>query len=190
MLFIIEGLALGFGLAIDAFSVAAANGIKDPDLKKSKLLFMSGIFGLFQALMPILGWIFVNSIVSVFEKIKIFLPWISFAVLLFFGLKMIIEGISKEEERKTATNLKEIFFQGIATSLDALSVGFTIALYPIIKAGIESMIIGVVTFVLTLLGAKLGKKIGKAFSQKASIAGGIILILVGIEIVIEHFITG
>ena len=126
-----------------------------------------------------------------FQAFQPFIPWIALALLLFIGIKMIREGLEekKEEEKDEEAKLLRggaLLVQGIATSIDALSVGFTIAEYTWAFALIESVIIGVVTFGICILGVKLGKKLGLKLAGKASIFGGIILILIGLEI----FITG
>ena len=184
-LFIFNSVLFGVGLAMDAFSVSLANGLREPDMPASRGLLIAGTFGLFQTAMPLLGWFCVHSIAETFQAFQPFIPWIALALLVFIGVKMILEGIRGTEE---AGSLKggALFVQGIATSIDALSVGFTIAEYSFVFALTESLIIGLVTFGLCVIAVRLGGKIGARLSGKAPIVGGIILILIGIEI----FVTG
>ena len=184
-LFIFNSVLFGVGLAMDAFSVSLANGLREPDMPATRGLLIAGTFGLFQTAMPLLGWFCVHSIAEAFQAFQPFIPWIALALLVFIGVKMILEGIRGSEE---AGSLKGValFVQGIATSIDALSVGFTIAEYTLVFALTESLIIGLVTFGLCVIAVRLGGKIGARLSGKAPIFGGIILILIGIEI----FVTG
>ena len=184
-LFIFNSVLFGVGLAMDAFSVSLANGLREPDMPATRGLLIAGTFGLFQTAMPLLGWFCVHSIAEAFQAFQRFIPWIALALLVFIGVKMILEGVRGTEE---AGSLKggALFVQGIATSIDALSVGFTIAEYTLVFALTESLIIGLVTFGLCVIAVRLGGKIGARLSGKAPIVGGIILILIGIEI----FVTG
>ena len=184
-LFIFNSVLFGVGLAMDAFSVSLANGLREPDMPATRGLLIAGSFGHFQSAMPLLGWFCVHSIAEAFQAFQRFIPWIALALLVFIGVKMILEGIRGSEE---AGSLKggALFVQGIATSIDALSVGFTIAEYTLVFALTESLIIGLVTFGLCVIAVRLGGKIGARLSGKAPIVGGIILILIGIEI----FVTG
>ena len=189
-LFVLNSILFGVGLAMDAFSVSIANGLNEPKMPVKRVLLIAGTFGLFQTVMPLTGWLCVHSIAEAFQAFQHFIPWIALALLLFIGIKMILEGRKEEtEEEKEETKLLHggaLLVQGIATSIDALSVGFTIAEYTWAFALIEAVIIGVVTFGICILGVKLGKKLGMKLAGKASIFGGIILILIGLEI----FITG
>ena len=184
-LFIFNSVLFGVGLAMDAFSVSLANGLREPDMPATRGLLIAGTFGLFQTAMPLLGWFCVHSIAEAFQAFQRFIPWIALALLVFIGVKMILEGVRGTDE---AGSLKggALFVQGIATSIDALSVGFTIAEYTLVFALTESLIIGLVTFGLCVIAVRLGGKIGARLSGKAPIVGGIILILIGIEI----FVTG
>ena len=184
-LFILNSILFGIGLAMDAFSVSLANGLHEPDMPVSRSLLIAGTFAVFQTLMPLLGWFCVHSIEEAFQAFQPFIPWIALALLVYIGVKMILEGIHHKKENASLKG-GALFVQGIATSIDALSVGFTIAEYDLAFALIESLIIGIVTFGLCLAGVRLGGKIGTKLSGKASVFGGIILILIGLEI----FITG
>ena len=138
--------------------------------------------------MPMIGWICVSTIAQVFTSFQKFIPWIALALLCFIGGKMLYEGIKNKDsaEEKPAVGFWALIVQGIATSIDALSVGFTISTYNWLQALVSCLIIAVVTFAICLAGLFLGKKFGTKLAGKASILGGIILILIGIEI----FITG
>lgn len=185
--FFFNSILLGIGLAMDAFSVSLANGLNEPKMKKNKMCAVAGVFGFFQALMPMLGWICVHTVVQYFRVFEKFIPWIALFLLLYIGGSMLIEGIKGEEEEEThGVGIKALLVQGIATSIDALSVGFTIADYGFVMAIACSVIIAVVTFFICMGGLVIGKKFGTRLSNKASILGGIILIFIGIEI----FVTG
>jgi len=184
--FFVNCILLGLGLAMDAFSVALANGVNEPNIKYGKLNLISGLFGFFQGIMPMIGWICVTTVAEYFSVFEGFVPWIALILLLFIGGKMLIEGIKNKDtiDQKSPVKFCGIIIQGIATSIDALSVGFTIANHTLIKAIICCSIIGVITFILCLIGVNIGKKVGSKFSNKAGIIGGIILILIGLEIFI------
>lgn len=187
ILFILNSIGLGIGLAMDAFSVSIANGLKEPQMKASRTFFIAGIYAFFQFLMPMIGWFCIHTIINLFEKFQPFIPWIALILLCYIGINMIIEGIKKDDEKQDikALSLGVLLIQGIATSIDALSVGFSIAEYNALMAFISSLIIAVVTLIICLAGLKLGKKIGTKISDKATIFGGIILILIGLEIFIK-----
>lgn len=188
LLFFLNSVLLGVGLAMDAFSVSLANGLQEPAMKKKKMCGIAGVFALFQAIMPMLGWICVHTILQYFKAFEKFIPWIALILLLLIGGKMLIEGIkSKDDEvEQYRLGIGALLVQGVATSIDALSVGFTIAEYGFLMALVCACMIAVVTFVICLTGLAIGKKFGTIFSGKATIFGGIILIIIGFEI----FITG
>lgn len=185
--FFISSAFLGLGLAMDAFSVSLANGLHEPKMKKRKLFGVAGTFAFFQALMPLIGWVCVHTLVQYFQAFEAFVPWIAFALLGFIGGKMLYESIKGgEEETPPSVGLTGVIVQGIATSIDALSVGFTIADYILPMALACAGVIAAITFVLCAIGIEIGKKFGTKFSEKATAFGGVILILIGLEI----FITG
>ena len=156
-------------------------------MKKGKVFGIAGVFAFFQGLMPLLGWVCIHSILSCFEAFEKFIPWIALILLVLIGGKMLLDGIfHKEGEEKKTLGLWGLLLQGIATSIDALSVGFTIAEYDVKMALVSVLLIALVTFVICLCGIEIGKKFGTKLSNKATIFGGIILIAIGIEI----FITG
>lgn len=185
--FIFNSILLGVGLAMDAFSVSLANGLNEQGMRKGKVFGIAGVFAFFQGLMPLLGWACIHSILSYFQAFEKFIPWIALTLLVLIGGKMLLDGIfHKEGEEKKTLGLWGLLLQGIATSIDALSVGFTIAEYDIKMALVSVLLIALVTFAICLCGIEIGKKFGTKLSNKATIFGGIILIAIGIEI----FITG
>lgn len=190
--FFLNSALLGVGLAMDAFSVSLANGLNDPLMKRGKSFLIAGIFAFFQALMPLIGWLLIATIAEHFTTFEKFIPWIALILLCFIGGKMIFENVKNkdnEDSKETVkTDIVTLLIQGIATSIDALSVGFTIATYNFISALVCAVIIATVTFFICLVGVLIGKKFGKKLSGKAEIFGGIILIFIGIEIFITSFI--
>lgn len=189
LLFFINSLLLGVGLAMDAFSVSVANGLNEPNMSKSKSLIISLTFGIFQYAMPMIGWVCVHYLLQSFLAFEKYIPWIALILLLFIGGKMVLEAIKGNgEEEKPTVGVIALIVQGIATSIDALSVGFTIASYDFFKANIESIIIGLITTLICIVGIIIGKKFGNKYSKSASLIGGVILILIGIEIFVKGVI--
>ena len=161
--FFFNSILLGIGLAMDAFSVSLANGLNEPTMPKGKMVKVAGVFSGFQFLMPLIGW---------------------------FCVTMLLEGIRgcDEAEDKCGVGLVALMVQGIATSIDALSVGFTIAHYNFVEALLASLLIGVVTFFICFMGLHIGKKAGTKLAGKAGIFGGAILIFIGIEIFVSSLL--
>lgn len=186
-MFFINSILFGFGLAMDAFSVSVANGLSEPKMRKRKAVLIAGTFAVFQAVMPLIGWAAVHWAVSHFKKFEPFIPYIALALLLYIGGKMVYEAIRRKGESEELARLgaATLFVQGVATSIDALSVGFTTQSYGLLDAFVSALIIGAVTFGVCLAGIKIGKVFGDRFSSKATLAGGIILIFIGIEIFIK-----
>ena len=186
---ILESFLLGVGLAMDAFSVSLANGLHEPKMHKRKALLIATVFGVFQGLMPLIGWICVHTLAEQFAIFEKFIPYIALALLSFIGGKMLYEGLKKkcdcEDDSKPLT-FWLLIVQGLATSIDALSVGFAIAEQNIWETLISVAIITALTFIICLAGVFIGQKFGDFISCKASVLGGVILILIGLEI----FITG
>ena len=183
--FVLNAVLLGAGLAMDAFSVSLANGLNNPQMKKKRMVLIAGTFAVFQFLMPMIGWFCVHTIVTLFQAFEKYIPWIALILLSYIGGKMLMEGIRPQEEEeagKKEISFRELMVQGVATSIDALSVGFTISEYGIKEALIASLIIGAVTFVICLAGIVIGRKAGTKLAGKASILGGVILIAIGIKI--------
>ena len=185
--FVFTAVLLGVALAMDAFSVSLAGGLNEPKMKRQRMCLIAGVFAGFQALMPILGWVFVHTIVSIFRSFEKFIPWIALILLLYLGGKMIAEGIArKEEDEIPAATVRLLLLQGIATSIDALSVGFTaFEEYDFSAAAVAALIIAAVTFAICIAGLFIGRKLGTAIGGKASILGGIILIIIGLRIFIN-----
>ncbi len=188
--FFFYSILLGLGLAMDAFSVSLANGLNEPCMRKGKMCGIAGVFAFFQSLMPMIGWICVHTIVRYFQSFEKLIPWIALALLGFIGGKMLYEGIKNKEEDPCANpgvGFTALLVQGVATSVDALSVGFTIADYDLMSALLAAGIIAVVTFMICMCGLVIGKKAGTKLAGKAGILGGAILIFIGLEIFISSW---
>lgn len=188
VLFFLNSILLGAGLAMDAFSVSLVNGLNEPQMKKSKEIAIAGTYALFQFAMPLTGWICVHTIATLFTSFQKFIPWIALILLLYIGGKMIFESFSKKQEDEQISKsltFKVLLVQGLATSIDALSVGFTIAEFTWIFALVESLIIAITTFIICFIGLKIGKKAGTKLSEKAELIGGIILVAIGIEVFVK-----
>lgn len=186
--FFFNSVLLGIGLAMDAFSVSLANGLNEPAMSKKKMCGIAGIFAFFQALMPMLGWFLIRTLCSCFNQFQKLIPWIALILLGVIGGKMLLEGIKNQESEteKSGLGFGALIVQGIATSIDALSVGCTISEYGFFMAFVCALIIALVTFGICFSGLIIGKKFGTKIAGKASIFGGAILIFIGLEI----FITG
>ena len=178
---------LGVGLAMDAFSVSLANGMNEKKMKKSRMAYIAGVYAFFQFLMPMVGWICVHTIVQLFAQFQKCIPWIALILLLYIGGSMIWESAKGEEEIEEVKKLSfaVLMLQGIATSIDALSVGFTIADYGFVMALVCSIIIAVVTYAICETGLYLGKTLGTKLAGKADVLGGVILTGIGIEIFVK-----
>lgn len=189
-MFFFNSVLLGVGLAMDAFSVSLANGLNEPKMKTSRQCFIAGVFAFFQFIMPMAGFFCVHTVASFFGVFEKFIPWIALGLLGFIGGKMLIEGIrnKREDTPQTAVSIGALMLQGVATSIDALSVGFTISEHTPLGALLCCLIIAAVTFIICMGGIFLGKKFGTKLSGKASILGGCILIFIGIEIFVTSFI--
>ena len=188
--FFLNSILLGVGLAMDAVSVSLVSGLREPAMRKRRMALIAGVFGLFQFLMPFIGWAFVVFLESVFTVIRPFIPWVACAILIFLGTRMIVEGIRKKEGSEGAViGFGALILQGIATSIDALSAGLTMSEYDVFRALVSSGIIGLVTFALCIAAVLVGRKIGAKLQNKAAVLGGIILIAIGLEILIKSFFS-
>ncbi len=189
-MFFFESIFLGTGLAMDAFSVSLANGLNEPKMKFKRMAVIAGVFALFQFAMPMAGWICVSTVAQYFRAFEKLIPWIALTLLSYIGGKMLYEGIKNQEEEteKQNVSLKLLMVQGVATSIDALSVGFTIAQYNVLEALISCVVIGIVTWFICFGGLEIGKRAGTKISGKAGILGGCILIFIGLEIFITSFL--
>ena len=188
--FFFTNAMLGVGLAMDAFSVSLANGLNEPKMSGRKMALVAGIFAGFQTLMPLTGWFCVTALLELFSAFEPFIPWIALILLCFIGGKMLLEGIRgcDPDEGTCGVGLGALLVQGVATSIDALSVGFTIADYGFVEALLGSLLIGVITFFICSAGIALGKKFGTKLAGKAGILGGCILIFIGIEIFVSSWL--
>ena len=173
---------------MDAFSVSLANGLHEPLMSGRKMCGIAMVFALFQALMPMIGWVCVHTLVQCFRAFDALVPWIALVLLLYIGGKMIYDAVKGEEEQAPAIGFQSLLVQGVATSIDALSVGCTIAEYTLFYAVVNALIIACVTFVICMAGLYLGRKVGTRLAGKAGILGGVILILIGLEIFITSFL--
>ena len=192
LLFVANSAALGVGLAMDAFSVSLANGLHEPYMKAKRICAIAGVYAFFQYIMPMIGWTCVHTILEAFSQFRVFIPWIALLLLLYIGGKMILEGLEERNSdeadlaaRDRSASDRDLLIQGIATSIDALSVGFTIAEYDFVMANSAALIIALVTFIICAAGLLIGRKAGTRLSWKASILGGCILIAIGIEIFVK-----
>lgn len=188
--FFFNSILLGIGLAMDAFSVSLANGLNEPDMKPNKMGVIAGVFGFFQGLMPLLGWVCIHTIVQYFKFFEKLIPFIALGLLAYIGGKMIYESLKGSDECECGSRIcfTGVLLQGIATSIDALSVGFTIADYKFPLALLSALIIGVITFAICFAGIFIGKKLGTGMACRAGVFGGSILIFIGLEIFIMSFI--
>ena len=187
-LLFLNSILLGFGLALDAFSVSVADAMANPNMKSGKKIAIALTFAVFQTLMPLVGWFCVRTIADKFSLFQKAIPYIALILLAYIGIKMIIESRKDGEEENegvAALTFATLIIQGVATSIDALSVGFAIADYSSLEALVSTLIIGITTFIICIFGLELGKKVGKAFSDKATLFGGCILIIIGLEIFIK-----
>ena len=195
MQFVIDSILLGFALAMDAFSVSVADGLTLKNSKRSRKILIAFSYGLFQALMPMLGWVIVISSKTLFSKISRFIPWAALLILAFLGIKMIVEGFKKEkgEEEETSKfkdnfSMSVLLLQSVATSIDALSVGLANADLDLIHSMVSSAIIGIVTFILCVIGVEAGRKIGSKVSGISTVIGGAILVCIGIKIFLSSMV--
>ena len=179
---IIDLILIGIGLSMDAFAVAVCKGLKMPKLNYGQTAVIALFFGGFQALMPFIGWAVCRNF---YEYIKSVDHWVAFILLAFIGGKMVYESFKNEDdETKNTFDIKELFVLAIATSIDALAVGVTFA-FKSVQIVPAITIIGITTFILSAIGVFIGHRFGAAYKNKAELAGGIILILIGAKILIE-----
>lgn len=186
-IFVVNSILLGLGLAMDAFSVSLANGMRENRMKFGRMSAIALVYAFFQYAMPMIGWICVHTVVTYFSKFEVAIPWIALVLLLYIGGKMIVDTLRNkgEDEDTPKLSIATLAVQGIATSIDALSVGFTIAEYNLVMALVCGAIIAAVTFILCMMGLEIGKKFGTKLAGKAGLLGGTILIGIGIEIFIK-----
>lgn len=185
---ILTVLFLAIGLSFDSFAVSVCSGLNLPQIRFLQAAKIAIFLALFQALMPLVGWLLGNSIKSLIEPVD---HWIAFGLLSLIGGKMIIESFIDSEQReiKNPLHIKVILLLSLATSIDALAVGFSFATL-LEKILIAVFIIGSVTFIASMLGILLGKKTGPKINKYAEIIGGLILFGIGTKIMIEHLLNG
>lgn len=191
--FLVNSVLLGVGLAMDAFSVSMVDGLANPTMHRKEMGRIAGCFAFFQWLMPMLGWVLVHTIVLYFQAFQKMIPWIALILLCYIGGTMLLEGLRHpegeeidEEALEMRLSTRKLCMQGIATSIDALSVGFTIAEYHVEEALMATLLIAAVTFVICVTGLHIGRAAGTKLSGKAAILGGVILIGIGIEIFVSN----
>lgn len=188
MLMFIELFLLGIGLAMDAFAVSVCKGLGMRRLNKKQTLIIGLYFGGFQALMPLIGWLLGSQFQKYITSID---HWITFILLSFIGGKMMIEAIREWNEEETVDVMdapldhKNMLVLAVATSIDALAVGITFAFLdtPIIEA---ITIIGITTMIISIIGVVVGNFFGSRYKSKAEFIGGLILVLLGLKILLEH----
>ncbi len=199
--FFFNSILLGFGLAMDAFSVSIADGLLEPDMRRGRRWTIAGTFAFFQFIMPVIGWFCVHALTSRFEMFQKAVPWIALVLLLYIGGKMLIESIRQIRDKRNENSIVSetvaattqltaptLLLQGIATAIDALSVGFAISGYGWVQALVCAIIIAVVTYFICTVGLHIGRKASEKLSSKAGILGGCILIFIGIEIFIRGIV--
>ncbi len=179
-------ILIAIGLAMDAFAVSVCKGLSMKKISIKKLLIIALYFGIFQALMPVIGYFLGESFENLVTSID---HWIAFILLLFIGINMLKEAFGKSEDdnKNDDTGFKTMIILGLATSIDALAVGITFAFLEI-NIFVIATIIGVITFIISAIGVVIGNKFGDKYEKKAEILGGVILILMGIKILLEHLI--
>ena len=187
---IARGVMLGGGLAMDAFSVSLVNGMREPGMSRGKHIRIAASFALFQTAMPLIGWLLVRTVIQAFHALQPLIPWIAFALLGYIGGKMILEGLKKKEEERAEeeVGMGSLLAQGLATSIDALSAGLAMAELSAGPALLEAAIIGLVTFGICFAGVQIGRKAGDLLADRASVFGGVLLVLIGVEILVSHFL--
>ncbi len=187
--FILNSILIGVGLAMDAFSVSLADGLRFPNMKVTGRLRIAGAFAFFQFMMPLIGYFLVTYVKNVFTGLRAYIPWIGFVLLLYLGIKMIAEGIRERREDQNIESIQtiskhQLITQAIATSIDALSVGFVFVSYSVTDAISASVIIGIVTFIICTAGIHIGRHFGIRYAFASTIVGGIILIFIGIRLLL------
>lgn len=188
--FFLTNIMIGVAMAMDAFSVSLANGLNEPCMRARKACAMAGVFSVFQFAMPLIGWICVSTIAHYFTFFEKAIPWIALILLGFIGTKMLYEGLQPQDEEcgGVRVGFLALLIQGVATSIDALSVGFAMPEYQLAETIVACTVIGLVTFIICLAGVLIGRQAGTKLAGKAGIFGGVILIVIGLKIFIESFI--
>lgn len=178
----LELLVLGIGLSMDAFAVSVCKGLSVKKLEWKHMLTVGLYFGGFQALMPLIGYLLGSSFIRYIEA---FDHWVAFGLLVLIGGSMIRSSFKPDEEQNDDFSFKTMLVLAIATSIDALAVGITFACLSV-NILVAIAVIGITTFLLSALGIKIGNIFGSRYRSKAELVGGIILILIGLKILLEH----
>ncbi len=183
----ITAFLMGLGLSMDAFAVAICKGLKMKKLNYKQLTLIAVFFGGFQAIMPFIGWLLAHNFKKYIENYD---HWIAFGLLMFIGIKMIIEAFKDDEDDGCDKfDIKELFIMAIATSIDAMAAGIAFAFdgFDLLsEILIAIVIIGMITFILSAVGVLIGHNFGAVYKTKAELAGGVILVLLGVKILLEH----
>ena len=183
---VVELLLIGVGLSMDAFAVSVCKGLNMRKVNKVHSFVIALFFGGFQAIMPLTGWLLGRQFEQYITAID---HWIAFGLLAFLGVKMVVDSCKKEEEEihktESRLDLKELFVMAVATSIDALAVGITFAFLNV-NIVLAITVIGCTTFVLSIAGVFIGNIFGSRYKNKAELAGGVILVLIGVKILVEH----
>ena len=180
---LIEIIVIGIGLALDAFAVSVCKGLSMKTIKLNNMVIIALYFGVFQAFMPVLGYFLGSAFSELVQKVD---HWIAFIMLVLIGTKMIKESTDDEiEKRNDRVDIKTMTLLALATSIDALAVGITFAFFEV-NLLLAIIIIGTITFSLSILGVLIGNHFGNRFQNKAELMGGMILILIGLKILLEH----
>ncbi|MBQ6991983.1 MAG: manganese efflux pump [Clostridia bacterium] len=180
---ILEVVLIAIGLAMDAFAVSICKGLSMKKMSCKKAIIVAGYFGIFQGLMPVIGYFLGTTFESLVTKVD---HWIAFGLLVFIGINMLKEAFSNESENcNDNVDFKTMVVLAIATSIDALAVGITFAF---LKTNIvlASILIAIITFTVCIIGVKIGNKFGDKYERKSETVGGLILIFMGIKILLEH----
>lgn len=186
---LLEIFLIGIGLSMDAFAVAICKGLAMPNkVDKKGALLIALYFGVFQAVMPTLGWLLGSQFARYVTRLA---PWIAFILLAWIGGNMIRESLSKEEREEEETGSvshKELLVLAVATSIDALAVGVTFSMLELaVSIAVAVILIGCTTFAISLAGVYVGNVFGAKYKSKAEFVGGAILILIGVKILLERF---
>ena len=185
---IAELILLSVGLAMDAFAVSICKGLNTTKINYKHAGIIALFFGVFQAVMPLIGYGLGTRFAKYIESVD---HWVAFGLLVFIGGQMILEAVKGEEEEDAdeggdKLDIKQLFILAIATSIDALAVGITFALLDGVSIWFSVAIIGAITFIISFVGVVIGNRFGNKYEKKAELAGGIILVLIGLKILLEH----
>ena len=184
---IAELILLSVGLAMDAFAVSICKGLNMTKINYKHAGIIALFFGVFQAVMPLIGYGLGTRFAKYIESVD---HWVAFGLLVFIGGQMILEAVKGEEEEDAdeggELDIKQLFILAIATSIDALAVGITFALLDGVSIWFSVAIIGAITFIISFVGVVIGNRFGNKYEKKAELAGGIILVLIGLKILLEH----